>query len=190
LYETPRENADDRGLVNTRQAGEGKEAGEARVASTAIPLRGGAYDICSGPMSGRERERKGRHWNRNEWKRQEEEEEEEPGKKRGRPVINWLRISFAPFFLSVLSRATSRSCCRRNFDGRRGIGESSDDKEESSAEIRGGAAQWGCNLNENLHATLFTGRDVPSVTRDDAFGNKGASPPPGLQRHTYLKPKF
>jgi len=45
----------------------------------------------------------------NEREEEEEEEEGEPaklGKKRGRPIINWPRISFVPFFLSVLSRAT------------------------------------------------------------------------------------
>jgi len=56
----------------------------------------------------RERERNiGRGMNERE--EEEEEEEGEPaklGKKRGRPIINWPRISFVPFFLSVLSRAT------------------------------------------------------------------------------------
>jgi len=63
LYETPRENADDRG-------GGREGAGGVRVASTAIPLRGGAY-TCSDPRS------EGGDWKaRKERKRQRERERE------------------------------------------------------------------------------------------------------------------
>jgi len=81
----------------------------------------------------REREKGGTGTGMNE---REEEEPAKLGKKRGRPIINWPRISFAPFFLSVLSLSLFLSSHRQPLllvraaggisgflDGRRGTGE-------------------------------------------------------------------
>jgi len=130
----------------------------------------------------RERERNiGRGMNERE--EEEEEEEGEPaklGKKRGRPIINWPRISFVPFFLSVLSRATgshffSSVLPEESRDSPMAAAEPekakrSDDgsKEEYGGEARRrGGARRGCNLSENLQAAPFTLRDVPSEMRDN-----------------------
>lgn len=173
-----------------------RRRGKARgvcAARTSISFRGGTYDICGAgggaKMNGDGEKQKGKGTKTRETKTEREREiggdsgtrmnrkGEQPGKERGRSIINWPRISFAPFCLSVLSLPLSFSPSSyllrppeepRFLDGSQGTGkrskatQRSGDRDSRRGKTRGKEERRHRNLSENLQAApFFTVRDVP-----------------------------